>query len=158
MMDEMSVPCWAITNNSLLQNGLPLISPGTRSLMWHSAISQVLLHTLKVCITFDRASKPELQETMESQRLFNQLTYLLFMNQPVSQTNTIVYSLIIRNQFAPLLCTRTQFSSGNSFALIILLLAVSEQVSEVLAWECVSWGSSGEGAGSVVSCHHNSPV
>lgn len=66
MMDEMSVPCWAITNNSLLQNGLPLISPGTRSLMWHSAISQVLLHTLKVCITFDRASKPELQETMES--------------------------------------------------------------------------------------------
>lgn len=65
MMDETSVPWWAITNNSLLQNGLTLISPEARSLMWHSAISQILRHTLEACITFYRARKPELQKTME---------------------------------------------------------------------------------------------
>lgn len=65
MMDEASAPRWAITNNSLLQNGLTLISPGAPSLMWHSAISQTLRHTMNACITFYRARKPELQETME---------------------------------------------------------------------------------------------
>lgn len=64
MMDETSVPRWAITNNSLLQNGLPLISPGAPGLMWHSAISWILRCTLKACITFYRARKPELQKTM----------------------------------------------------------------------------------------------
>ena len=65
MTDETSVPGWAITNKSLLQNGLSLISPGALSLMWRSAISQILPHTLKACITFYRARKPELHKTKE---------------------------------------------------------------------------------------------
>lgn len=62
MTDETSVPWWAITNKSLLQNGLSLVSPGALSLMWCSAISQTLLHALKEGITFYRARKPELHK------------------------------------------------------------------------------------------------